>query len=422
MILVLVGAWAQDASETGRVVFHDDVDPYGGLAIDSGWQPNSDAVLAVRFQVFPTGGVLTELEAESELTWTGEGFEQRLVPVAGSGLFGIDTALNVDFDVSVDVTVWSGTLDVWDTSLAVLDVAGFDSLLLPDSAVDEVAVVVDDVGTFQPFSTTIGIIPTVNLEVAVDVVPELTSVFAGRRIVATLEDEVQELFGEDGVAWFPLPAEPVPGIDLTSTYEGDLTTLFDLVIVPSLTLDSPVGDWELASFDLPIPILDFQSERTLEPQVVHHSLPSMTPVTVGALGLVQVGRRANLTVPIESIGELALEGVARIEGSDGFSVYPGYFSATGGNTTGLVVTFAPEEEGDAAATLVLETNDPSAGYVRIPLSGAGWSPEIFPEPVEEPEARRVPAEDVRVCGCASTTGPSWTTGMLLGLLALVRRR
>lgn len=428
MILFLAAAFAQDLSEPAPVVLRDDLEFLSFATIDTGWQPSSDAFLAVRFQVVPAGGVLTEMQAESELSWTADGFEQRFLPVLGSGLFGIDTSLTLDFDAAYNVdiitTTLNGTVDVWDTTLSLLEVVPVDTLLLPESPVDEARVVVDDVGTFQPFSTTIGIIPTVNLEVAVDVVPELTSVFAGRSLISTLAGEEQTLLGEHSSLFFAPPFEAQRSVDLEASYLGDLTTLLDLVVVPSLTLDSPVGDWELASFDLPIPILDLSSERELEPQFAHHGLPAMGPVVVDAVGSLYVGERVNIAIPIESLGELALEGTARIEGGDGFSVWPPYFAATDGNTTGLVVSFAPSEPGEQFAALVIETNDPSADYLRIPLQGVGLAVESPVDDEDElPPDQRVDGESVRGrCGC-STGGTPQLGGLLgLGLLLFARRQ
>ncbi|MCA9566441.1 MAG: hypothetical protein KC656_01305 [Myxococcales bacterium] len=424
MLVWLAVAGAQEVSQPASVVFSDSIDVFSFAAVDSGWQPSASSALAVRFQVVPTGGVVTEMEAVSELTWTESAFQHTLVPVVGAGLFGVDTAIDIDFDVKIDVSVWDGTLDVWNAGFSIVEIATFDSLLLDGGAPSEMEITVDDVGVWQPFSTTIGIIPTVNLEVAVDVIPELTSIFSGSHIDTQLLDGSGSMDGEGTFLELDLPTEPMASVDLTSTYHGQLYNLFAVVCRPSLTLDSPIGDWELAAFDIPFDLLDLASDRTFEAVTYAHPLPAVSEVVVPPVDDVLVGTQINVEIPLQNMGDLVLEGTARVEGGDAFSVWPPYFAATTDQTAGVVVTFAPSEEGDHQAFLVLETNDPTLQFLRIPLNGTAFGPDEVPDPnIDDPDESGVRARtDGKACGCQTSRPPFGLLALGLALPLLRRRR
>lgn len=410
-------ALAQDASEPADVTFTDTLDVFSFAAYDSGYLPSADSTLAVRFQVVPSGGVLTDIPAVSSLGWD-EDFQHTLEPVPDGGFFGVDTGLDFDLDVQIDVAVWDGVLDVWDTGFTISEAAMFSTFALQD----DVRVVVDDIGTFEPFDTSIGIIAGVSLDVAVEVRPELTSILTGTGIDTTLADETVGIDAEGLFASFSLPEEPAEFVQVENTYHAELYNQLDLVVVPSLDLSTPIGGFELASFDIPVELLDLLSERSFEPVVAEHPLPALGPLEVPEAGEVELGGQVNLYIPLESVGAMALEGTARVEGAAGFSVYPPYFAATPGNEAGVVVTFSPQDVGEQLAFLVIESNDPTAGFQRIPLVGHGLSIETpLPEEPEIVEGDPVNGEDIKKCGCASG-GTALPVGGMLPLLVLFRRQ
>jgi MYXO-CTERM domain-containing protein len=427
MIALVAVGWAQDApavhhSSPAEVVFHDVNPMFAAASADTGWRPSASSVLAVRFQIVPTGGVETTVVADSGLSW-GDRFEQLLTPAAGQGRLAVDTSLAIDLDAKIDISIWDGTIDIWDTDLTIAAERLFDTFAFLDGP-ETVEVVVDDVGTFQPFETSIGLPAGLSLDVTVDVVPELTTLFTTDRVECRMGAQVVDLFEEGLPLAFDISDDRVGTMEVTSTLIGGHYSLFDLVVVPGLALDTPIGGFDLASFDIPINLLDTYEERRFEPVVYDHPLPMMTEAAIDPAGTLLLGEQVNLHVPLENLGTLALEGTARIEGGGGFTVFPEYFAATEGNAAGVTVTFAPTTPGDKIAFLVLETNDPVYGTVRLPLTGTAVEPVPTPEPPptsEDVGGEGVNGEDVRGCGCQSSPSPA--LGLLpVGALALMRRR
>lgn len=430
MVLLVVAAYAQDptelhGSELADVVFRDTYEVFDFAAVDSGWKPSASGVLAVRFRVVPTGGITTEMVTQSDLTW-GPTFQHALEPIAGLGSLTVDTALELDLDVKIDISLWDGIVDVWDTGFSISDVTVFDTFAFAGGP-EDVEIVIDDLANFEPFDTSISIIPTVSLDVGVDVIPEITAIYTTDQIETRMGAQTGELLADGTWVEFDLPEAPIAEVELVSTLDGGLYTLFELVVVPSIELDTLIGDFELASFDIPVELLDLFSFRTFEPVTYTHPLPALTPIEVGDAGTLLVGDQVNLSVPLENLGLLAMEGTARIEGGGGFSVYPAYYAATEGNAAGVTITFAPTSAGDKIAFLVLQTNDPTAGELRIPLHGVARDPAAevsTPIPPTNVDGRGgVNGEEVKGCGCqVQPSSLSWGLLALLGPLLVRRRR
>lgn len=423
MSLWLIGAaWGQAfTSEPADLVFADTLELFTFVSIDTGYLPSASSPLAMRFHVTPSGGVVTEMEAVSALEWP-TAFKHSLEAVPGEGWFGIDTHVDVDFEVQIDISVYSDTLSLWGTSFDIVEVETFDSLLLPGSPEYPLTVAYDQAGLIDPLEYGFDVVPgVVGLEFEVELVPQLASTLAGNRVETTLGSSSGAQTGEGSFVQLDPPAGNPGEVFLESTYFADLATAFTLVIRPSARVDSIVGDFDLAQFDIPIDILTNSETRAFDPAVYLHPLPALGDLDESSdLGTVDVGDLANLQVPLSNLGALGLEGTAHIEGGDAFSVYPNYFYAEEDRTDGVVVTFAPLEDGEHLATLVLTTNDPVAPTIRIPLTGVGRAlvTDVIPDPVDDPDG--LSGEDVKGCGCAS---PGRAAGWLgLGLAALVLRR
>ena len=107
-------------------------------------------------------------------------------------------------------------------------------------------------------------------------------------------------------------------------------------------------------------------------------------------------------------------------GDGAFTVFPDYFMAGDDTTDGMVVTFTPDAEGIAEATLVISSNDPTSPDLLIQLSGEG-----FTEGTSGSGGDSVSSGVVNGCGCATTNGGgagglALVTGVLL--VGATRRR
>lgn len=423
MVLWLVGsasAQATFSSDPGDLVFSDTLDLFTFVSVDTGYQPSASSPLAVRFHVTPSGGIVTEMEAVSALEWP-TAFKHSLEAVPGEGWFGIDTHVDIDFEVKIDVSVYSNTLSLWSQDFDITEIVPLDTLVLPGSPEYPTEVAFDQTGLIDPFEVGYDVIPGVGLNLAVEIFPQLAASFAGNRIESTLGSSVGAQDGEGGFVQLDPPAGNPGEVFVSSTYFADLGTVFALVIRPSAELDTVVGDYTLAQFDIPIDLLDSAETRAFPPSVTLHPLPAIDDVdVVGDLGTIDVGDLANLEVPLSNLGALGLEGTAHIEGGDAFSVYPTYFYASEDRTDGVVVTFAPLEDGEQLATLVLNTNDPVTPVLRIPLVGTGRALTSVDGPPGD--NGNVSRDDIKTCGCAASGGGASGVWLLLGALVLGRRR
>lgn len=418
MLLLLATASAQYASTPHEVLFEDLLTPFTGSVIDTGYLPDPNGAIAVRFFVTPSGGVFTEMEAVSDLRWPNA-FFHSMTAIPGEGLFGIDVDLDIALEVQIDVAVYQDTFQVFAQHLTIEDVVAFDTLVLPDSPEYPLEVAAE-ANLLDPFEFDIGLITGVSLDLAVDIEPVVAAQLYGKHVESSLAGVSGQQTEELGSAVIGVPAGNPAIVDVESAYVADLASQVQLAIVPSATLDTFIGDFQLIAFDLPIDILDFDEERRFDPVFSPHPLPAMQPFEVDPFGEVELGNLANRSISLVNLGLLGLEGVARIEGNDVFTVFPDYFYATADQDDGLVVTFMPETIGAAGATLVIESNDPSTPELRVPLQGVGFE-EVLPptEPptppsVDQPEPpESINGEDVKGCGCSSGRDVSGFFGRLL---------
>jgi MYXO-CTERM domain-containing protein len=355
--------------------FRDTVDGFDALEYDTGWLP-SGSPLAVRFYASLTGGTSTEMEATSQLTWP-DAVMHSIEGVPGEGWFSLIVDIAIGAEVQIDLWAYTGTFDIWSDNLYIEADRWFDPLLLPGGAMSEVSLEGDGEG-FDPIEIPVELFAGVGLNFVIDIWPRAESSLRGTRLVTN----------------------------------GNAAT----VLEPSMEVcASAFGCYEVASFEIPIPLVEFSQDHEFSPVSYWHPLPSLhTDAATFDFGQVQVGTLANLQLPLGNVGEMDLEGWVTIEGSSDITVYPEYFHASPGNTDGVVVTFAPSEAGVAGATLVLTTNDPLRPRIEIPVGGSGFNEDIPGESDGE-------VAHLKTCGCTTPAAPGgWA--LLLGLVALGRRR
>ena len=426
---------------------HDEVDVFSAVQFDTGWWPNKGDLVAVRFHITPSGGVFTDIDADSELAWPATTMEHRLVALPDTGSFRAEAAIDVEAEVSIDILgLFTGTVDLWTERIAFNEEELFDGLLLLGGPRRTVDIEVADAG-IAPVEYSYTPVPGLTLVSSILMYPELEASMEGVEVRGEVGLDNLQQTAELQWEHYAIPTGPVPEQPIDITWVGWLETQLNLVIEPVVELDTLFGDFELLSIPIDVELASIDQQREAETQSVVHPLPSLGEVMEQhGFGEVEVGQERSLEVPIPNLGMLLLEGEARIEGGDGMlRVYPDSLIARAEDEDGLIVTFAPTAEGLVEAELVLETNAPDATEVRIPLPGLGWvepPPGTTPTPgstvptgsttgttpttaTTDGAPDGINSEDLKGgkgCGCAQTApGLGW---MLLAapLLAVRRRR
>jgi MYXO-CTERM domain-containing protein len=403
-------AWESEAQD---LRFEDEYDVFSAVEYDSGYLP-ADSPVAVRFFIDSAGGAYTQMDATSQLTWP-DALTHEITGVPASGYFDLLCDLTAQAEIYFDIFGYTATIPVWSQNLYLHDSEEeFEPLLLKNGSPEGVSASSDG-EVIGPFEYGFDVFTGVELLFALEGWPRASAALAGRRI----ETNGNNVFEADTTTRLDVPEENPGWVDMTSTYVAWLDASLDIVLEPSMSVCVDiVGCFEVASFEIPVPMVGVSEERPFEPVLYQHPLPSiLPPFNTAEVGEVAVGNLANLQVPITNVGLLDLEGYAWIEGdTQQFSVYPEYFYASPEATDGLVVTYNALAAGETSATLIIESNDPVRPRIEIPLRASGFNPDTFPDDDGGDSVR------VKTCGCSSA--PSGGLPALAGLLALalVRRR
>ncbi|TVQ89395.1 MAG: hypothetical protein EA397_15155 [Deltaproteobacteria bacterium] len=404
------------ASEVIELEFGDYFNAFEAIDYDTGSLP-SGSPLAVRFFIRSFGGSHAEFLSESHLTWP-DALTQQIVGVPGTGILDLDSRIDLAAQVSFDLWGIAGSYDVWSERIVLERQRTFDPDLLADGTPSSLEMVADGDGLIRPFTVGVPLIAGLELEFRVQVFPRATTFLSGYHYETEgqiADQTAQEVMHE-------IPRNNRGRLRLVTRYVADVGASLSLIVQPTMAVcHSWFGCYSVATFDIPIHMVNDVVQHTFGPRVYEHPLPALeSTVTWHDYGEIPVETLSNLQLPLTNLGQLPLEGWMEIEGDDSFSVFPPYFYATEGNTSGAVVTFDPREPGPKAATLIIESNDPRDPILRVPLSGTGW---VEPDPEEPPvEVPRLSGEVG--CGCSSTTsaGSSSVLALLLSLVLLRRRR
>lgn len=396
-------------SEPQDLLFADSYDVFSAVEYDTDWVPSGSPV-QVRFYINSAGAAYTEMEAVSSLTWP-EALTQRVDGIPGTGWFALLTDLQIAAQVRYDVFGYSQTIDIWSEDIEMAEDVTFDPLLLEGSPVTEV-----DVSTraedYPPISYPWAVGAGVSVIFELEYFPQARAQLTGIR----LETGEAVLYYEGEEILLEVPEENPGWIDLSSVYFAWIDAGLDIVLKPNIEIGTPIGDYELIAFEIPIELASVDEERAFPRVDYTHPLPALAnAATSFDFGEVAVDNFSNEQMEFENIGLLDLEGWVSIEGSEAFSVYPEYLHATEGNIDGLVVTFAPTEAGTVSAMLRVESNDPMRPSIEVPLTGTGYKPD-YPCGSGEQEA------EVTSCGCASGSAPLTGAWMLLGAVVVGLRR
>ncbi len=404
LLTMMSPALAQHASEPRSLLFTDDVPILTPVAVDTGWWPSASSPVAVKFSIVPSGGVVTELQAESHLEWdelgaSGDPMLHHITGFAGGGWFGLDAELDISTEVQLNIlAVFTGIVPLGSRTIRLSDGVSFDGVLLPESAIESVSV--SSVGAPVPLSYEIEVIPGVSLSLGANVFPELEASLVGVEVRTDAQGTESLQMAEEH--WVELPPDPgrLAELGMATTWSGQLDAAVDLVIEPTVVVDTWLGPFTLAQVDIPVLLGEGSELRELGPTFYSHPLPVLeidrSPM---AFGDVPLGDLATVELPLENLGKLQLTGTVEVLGDPGFRVFPEAITAEALASDGLVVTFEPTQLGMADGVVVLHTNDPIDPMVQIVLSGAGFD-SVDREP------QRVNGEEVRGGGCACDQVPA----------------
>jgi MYXO-CTERM domain-containing protein len=411
---------ASGVSDPQPVAFLDAADLFTTLQFDTGYLPGANDPIAIRLYVTPLGGVQTTLRGLSEVSWPPLGHRVSSEP---GGSARMDVELAIGAEVKLDLPgVFTGVVPLWTEGVALDAEAVFDGLLLPGHPTQSVELEVDDPALLPDLEYALTVISGVDLVVGVSLTPSASATVRGAAVVSEAGDEL--LVQDRDALWSDMLPDPDrPGeIGLASRWLGEVDARLDLVIEPEISVDTPLGQFTLARFPVPVTLVETLSPRESPAAYVVHPLPVLASIAPEqAFGTVELGGVANREIPLDNIGELLLEATLRVEGDPAFSVWPTTLAATPDGPTGFVITFAPTTPGAHQGSLVIETNDPTLPLLAVALSGATGS-----DPQGELGEGDGGSSSLKTCGCGTSGSPAPVLGgwiaALLGPLALRRRR
>lgn len=411
MLLLLLPAALAFDSEPQPILLEDLAEVFTNAEFSTGYVP-SGSPLAVQFAIEANGGAAASMQGTGDLSWP-DPFRLDLTPTAEGGLLLLDASLDAVVSMRIDLSDWGykGDFELGRRGFPMEAETVFTPFVLLGAEEPRVeAVDLGDKNELLYYS--LEILPGLSLDFAATVRTETTVGFEGEQWLVG-----DEVVTQEGQAVSLSPAS-VASYLVDTVYSASWDATLDLVFTPSVeACADPFGCVDLLSFDIPINLLtdSFSQDFPHAQQVYPLPLLELDSEEVD-FGDVEVGQLGTVDLPLHNAGDLAVEGTARIEGSDAFTVYPDTFTALPGGDDGLVVSFSPTSTGPIEAFLILESNDPSQPQVTIVLSANGAEEDV-PDVADEVITKPLPG-----CGCQVGTpaaSPLW--GLLLGLL-LFRRR
>lgn len=413
-LLLCSTAAAQYASEPQPVVFYDDASILPELQVDTGWFPTSDSPIAIRLFIDSLGGIETTLSGQSELSWTGRPGEPMLQRVMGEedgAVVSLDALFDFGIDIRLDVPgAPQGLVELVDQQVEFVDLDTLDGMLLPGTPYD--AHVESDI---QPAAVSVSfeITPGVDLAVGIGLAPDLDADISGLNITTeALGEGHQQSLESQWVEVDPNP-DGASEIGFVSWWSGLLVAKLDLILSPQVWVTTPAGNFNLARFDIPVPIVDAHEVRTSEPAFYAHPLPLFhTNAVAHDFGRVPLGQTAVFELPLVNEGDLVMVGGVEVLGSEDVAVFPDVLSAIPQGEDGVAVMFTPSELGAMTAEITIRTNDPA-----------------MPEWIVQVQGQGVPDDGSGIfrlghdaCQCSSGPSGAWWWPTLALILALRRRQ
>lgn len=401
-------------SETQELQLSDTVILFTDSTVDTDWLP-SGSPLAVRFQIVSEGGAAVDMDGEADLSWP-DALSATFTGEPGSGELLVDATLSAVTSFKFDLFGYTYESELDRRGIGVEGEGDFDPFLLDGSATESVTVAT--VGRSTELVTyELDVFAGVSVDFEATMTPGGSTTFSG---VSFWVDEGQVTMEGESASVTPT-GDVLQQVE--ATFVGAWQSLLELNITPAASVCFPIyGCEEIVSFDIPLTLASDDFEQAFPAAELEFPLPMLeTTVDSYDFGEVEVGRLVNLELPISNVGLLDLQGDIGMTGSTYYSIFPLAFYAAPAMEDGVVLTFAPESEGEFSGTILLSSNDPWQPVVEIAIIGTGVLPD------EGEDDTGVPYESdgkqVNTCGCAST-GRGLSGGFTVALLAtlLARRR
>jgi MYXO-CTERM domain-containing protein len=363
------------------VDFHWEEGLLGSMTFDTGWVP-SGSVVQVRLALAVGGQTRIDL-AGTTLTYWPRPLDVAVPGEVGTGFLSVDYGIEILARFRIDVTI-AGTHYLWEGDLPLggiprdLRMAAsetFDSFLLPPRTPRPVAIAdsTEPVTVYEVGLTdSIISIPGISGGLVVDAQGELAAAYATERIEIA-DAPVPILVEDTSVVTRPGPGEVGLGAakDVVVQPIGRLDYDGVIHLLPSLYVELAGRRFDVASFDVPVPIVMLGREVRFEPRVVHVPLPDVTIADVEIdFGEVAVGTRETRFADVRSEGEADLA-IARRALAPPFETDTAEVTLAPRTSRLLEVRFAPLKPGPAAAMFFLETNDPDEPLLAVRLHGNG---------------------------------------------------
>lgn len=421
------------------------------VSLDSGWVPASSPI-QVRFGLAFMGETEVDLGGTLATYWPF-GLTMGTPGRAGQGrlrmAWGLEIVARLRFSLEIAGTryAWEGDIPfvpVRDLRLA--DETVFDPFVLPGTTPRPV-VVSDTTDTIPVvrvgLATIIGsAIPGIDGGFDLSVTGALTTSYQTDRILIAGARGPIETEGAVVQYWPPGPEGFGAAEDVSVRPEGTITYEGDVVARPAVYIELLGRRFDLAAFDVAIPLVRTSTDTDFDPALVHVPLPdvSVTPTNVDA-GLVLVGDVVDRTLTVRNRGEAEL--VVTIDPpAPALSVSALRLRVPASSEATLGLEITPMTGGMLNETLVLRTNDPDQPVVRVPVTAEVLVPDagpgdagatrdaaqIVPDAgMAGPDAGGRPGLAGGACGCVvpghrpRSSGPV-LAALVLALAAVVVRR
>ncbi len=416
------------------------------VSLDSGWVP-AGSPIQVHFALLIMAETEVDLGGTVVTSWpTTPPMRAVAVRVPGRPATGrlnmaygfeIVAEMRLHLDVAGTVYDWTGDIPLpgsFPRDLRLAATTTFDPFLLPGapgrpvSAMDSTAAV-RVIGL--SVSSLVGVsIPGIDGGIDMSAQAMLTTRYQSERIDVVRSPS----FISNEGASAPLPPVDTllgfgPSTDVTVLPHGRVLYDGAVTLTPAIYVTLAGRRWDLATFDIPLHLVETDTETHFMPDTVHVPLPDirLDPPDVD-LGDVAVSATAEGTSLVRNEGEADLV-VSVVPPGGPFTVAPASMRLAPHESRALVVRYAPTEvEPDATTIVTLTTNDPDASAIALRVHAMSHAAPARdagpPDASRAPDAATGPGHtNAGGCGCGVAARPQ--PGLLaIGLvaLALVRRR
>ena len=409
---------AQAASSDASVLYTDlqevtfvtDQEIFRTEAVDTGWMPSEWSPFAIRFEADTVGYLVLDQVGQSAISWPSA-FSQNWRSIENGGFANLETwtDLSADLRVHWSDTHYEGT--IWSNSFDWAALGSFTSLLLPghDSQVLEAT----GTGPAQ-IAETLLYVGDMAVYFGAEFEPETTVKILG----TGLQTNAINYVSSTESIQLPAPHDNQGFLPLSSEWRGLATGEVNMNFTGYL--DVAIGGWWISvkKFEDSWHITSESTELFSEIVDYSHEIPAIqTDAARLHFGKVAMGDRKEMTVQIDNLGELELEGAATVTTGIDFWLPKDLIRVIDHDT--LSVAFSPSSLGVIEDELILTTNDPVRPTIHIQLMGTG---------VEEPLTQNSSPDrgdelpGANNCGCSAAGPLSPIAALGAGLLAFFIRR